>query len=113
MADFVIHLFLTIYPLGLEKGMATHSSICARRIPWAELVWRAAILGVTESQTCLSEWLTNTHTHTHTPFRIKIIWGRLLLQTSSKLRVFPFDLMYMLKVKYLENENNFPTAFLL
>ena len=41
----------------LEKGMATHSSILAWRIPWKEF-------HVTESDT--TEQLTHTHTHKHT-----------------------------------------------
>ena len=32
----------------LEKGMATHSSILAWRIPWTEGAWRATVRGVTE-----------------------------------------------------------------
>ena len=49
----------------LEKGMATHSSILAWRIPWTEepggieSPW-----GREESDT--TEWLTHTLTHTHT-----------------------------------------------
>ena len=35
----------------LEKGTATHSSILAWRILWAEEVWRATIHGVAESDT--------------------------------------------------------------
>ena len=35
----------------LEKEMATHSSIIARKIPWTE-----AVHGVAESQTLLSDW---------------------------------------------------------
>ena len=38
----------------LEKGMATHSSTLARRIPWTE-EWRATVPGVAESQTQLSD----------------------------------------------------------
>ena len=48
---------------ALEKGMATHSSILAWRIPWREEPgglqsirwWRAG-----------HAWVTHTHTHTHT-----------------------------------------------
>ena len=32
----------------MEKGMATHSSIIAQRIPWTEEPWRATVHGVTE-----------------------------------------------------------------
>ena len=35
----------------LEKGMATHSSILAWRIPWTE----ATVQGITKSQTQLSD----------------------------------------------------------
>ena len=35
----------------LEKEMATHSSILAWEIPWAEEPGRAAVDGVAESQT--------------------------------------------------------------
>ena len=31
----------------LEKGMATHSSILAWKIPWTEGTWRATVRGVT------------------------------------------------------------------
>ena len=33
----------------LEKGMATHSSILAWRIPWVEEPWWATVLGDSES----------------------------------------------------------------
>ena len=38
----------------LEKGMATHSSILAWRIPWTEEPGRLQPMGVTKSQTRLS-----------------------------------------------------------
>ena len=38
----------------LEKGMATHSSILAWRIPMDRGAWWATVLGVTESRTQLS-----------------------------------------------------------
>ena len=38
----------------LEKGMATHSSTLAWRIPWTEEPGRLLVHGVTESQTQLS-----------------------------------------------------------
>ena len=34
----------------LEKGMATHSSILAWRIPWTEEPWPAVVHGVAQSQ---------------------------------------------------------------
>ena len=39
----------------LEKGMATHSSILAWRIPTDRGAWRAAVLGVAKSWTGLSD----------------------------------------------------------
>ena len=38
----------------LEKGMATHSSILAWRIPMDRGVWWATVYGITKSQTQLS-----------------------------------------------------------
>ena len=38
-----------------EKGMATHSSTLAWRIPWREETGRATVHGVTKSQTQLSD----------------------------------------------------------
>ena len=38
----------------LEKGMATHSSILAWRLPWTRGAWWAIVRGVTRSQTQLS-----------------------------------------------------------
>ena len=40
----------------LEKGMATHSSILARRIPMDRGAWRASVHGVAKSQTRLSDF---------------------------------------------------------
>ena len=39
----------------LEEGMAAHSSILAWRIPMDRGAWRAAVHGVTKSQTRLSD----------------------------------------------------------
>ena len=39
----------------LEKGMATHSSILAWRIPMDRGTWRATVHGVTKSWTGLSD----------------------------------------------------------
>ena len=47
----------------LEKGMATHSSILAWRIPWTEEPGRIHSRG---SQRVEHSCGTNTHTHTHT-----------------------------------------------
>ena len=38
----------------LQEGMATHSSILARRIPIARGAWRATVHGVARSQARLS-----------------------------------------------------------
>ena len=46
----------------LEKGMATHSSILAWRIPWAEEPSSLQSMG---SQRDGHNWANNTHTHTH------------------------------------------------
>ena len=47
----------------LEKGMATHSSILAWRIPWTEKPGGLQSMG---SQRIRHDWATNTHAHTHT-----------------------------------------------
>ena len=47
----------------LEKGMATHSSILAWRIPWTE---EPGALQTMKSQRVRHDRVTNTHTHTHT-----------------------------------------------
>ena len=44
--------------LHLEKGMATHSSILAWRIPWTEEPGRLQSMG---SQRVRHDWVTNTH----------------------------------------------------
>ena len=38
----------------LEEGMATHSSILTWRIPMDRRAWKATVLGVSKSQTGLS-----------------------------------------------------------
>ena len=56
---------------SLKEDMATHSSILAWRIPMDGGAWRAAVHGVTKSQTRLSNLAYNiaihiqTHTHIH------------------------------------------------
>ena len=40
----------------LEKGMATHSSILAWRIPMDRGAWRAAVNGVAKRRTRLSDF---------------------------------------------------------
>ena len=46
----------------LEKGMVTHSSFLAWRIPWTEEPVGATVHGVAKSQTQLSDF---THSLTH------------------------------------------------
>ena len=46
----------------LEEGMAIHSSILARTIPWTEESGEATVLGGPESD--MTEHV-RTHTHTH------------------------------------------------
>ena len=46
----------------MEKGMATHSSVLAWRIPTDRGAWQATVRGVAKSWIWLS---THTHTHTH------------------------------------------------
>jgi len=48
---------------SLEKGMATHSSILAWRIPVYRGVWQATVHGVIKSQTQLNDLTTITTTH--------------------------------------------------
>ena len=40
---------------ALEEGMATHSSVPAKRIPMDRGSWQATVYGVVESQTRLSK----------------------------------------------------------
>ena len=48
-----------------EKGLTTHSSNLAWRIPWTEGAWQATVRSVTKSQRGLKQLRTHTHTHTH------------------------------------------------
>ena len=55
----------------LEKGMATHSSILARRIPWTEEPGGLhTVHGVAKSQTRLSDKHTYIHTQAY-----RELWG--------------------------------------
>ena len=47
----------------LEKGMATHSSILAWRIPIDRGAWEATVHGVAKSQTRLSNYTHTKHAH--------------------------------------------------
>ena len=53
----------------LEKGMVTHSSILAWRIPWMEESGTLQSMGL---QRVRHDWATNIHTYTHTPLYIPI-----------------------------------------
>ena len=46
---------------ALEKGMATHASILACKIPWTAGAWRSKVHEVAKSRTRLSD------EHTHAP----------------------------------------------
>ena len=72
----------------LEKGMATHSSILAWRIPWREEPGGLQSRG-SQSQTRLSDSLTLTHTHTHTQRQRK----------HKRMRVVPVLEWWVLKFR--------------
>ena len=59
----------------LERGMATHSSVLAWRIPWTK---EPGGLQSTELQRVRQDWVTNTHTHTHTHTHTQQLWIKLL-----------------------------------
>ena len=68
----------------LEEGMATHSSILAWRIPWAEEPGGLTVhfMG---SQRVSNNWATDhTHTHTHT-FMQFIIWYSLRMISTKPM----------------------------
>ena len=46
----------------LEKGMATHSSILAWKIPWTEEPDGLLLMG---SERVVHNWVTNIHIHRH------------------------------------------------
>ena len=59
-----IHAYICLYEYiceSVEKGMATHSSVLAWRIPSTEEAGGLQSMG---SQTVRHEWTTHTHTHT-------------------------------------------------
>ena len=73
----------------LEKGMATHSSILARRIPWTKKP------GGLQSLATVLEWLTHktyTHTHTHTQCNFKCLLKRDTggSQSERDVKMLPF-----------------------
>ena len=49
--------------LDLTKAMAPHSSTLAWKIPWSELAWKAAVHGVAEGRTRLSNFTFTFHFH--------------------------------------------------
>ena len=61
----------------LEKGMATHSSILAWRIPMDRGAWWAAVHGVAKSQTRLSD-------QAHTPIVLLAKSENFLLERSQR-----------------------------
>ena len=69
-------------PDSLEKGMATHSSICAWRIPWTGAWWatghRLVELDTTEH--------IHTHTHTHTHIHI-YVYIYIYIYTHKYIRI--------------------------
>ena len=68
----------------LEKGMVTHSSILAWRIPWTEETGGLQSMGLLRVQQDWSNW---THTHTHTQWRYQ--WcGEGGLRSQSEERHF-------------------------
>ena len=69
----------------LEKGMATHSSILAWRIPWTEEPGGLQSMG---SQRVREDWVTDTHIYKQrVSAKIKNMWARLLGQfLGNRLR---------------------------
>ena len=59
----------------LEKGMATHSSFLAFRVPWTRRLEGYSTWGCKESDTTEQ---VSTHTHTHL-----LLWGWLLLRGDT------------------------------
>ena len=72
----------------LEKGMETHSSILAWRIPWSEEPGRLQSMGL---QWVRHDWARNTHTHTHT----HITWLLSVLEVTWGFKWFSHRYTYM------------------
>ena len=73
----------------LEKGMATHSSIPAWRIPWTE---EPGGLQSKVSQRVRHDWATNTHTHTYThPARFRVWSSNVEAQENKHFRALISD----------------------
>ena len=65
----------------LEKGIATHSSILAWRVPWTEEPGGLQSMGL---QRVGHDWMTHTDTHTHTHTHTHTCSGRWkMLRTST------------------------------
>ena len=64
-----------------EKGMATHSSVLARRIPWTEEPGELQSMEVPKGWTQLS-----TYAHTHTDTKIKFYTTVEKLENSGKYK---------------------------
>ena len=66
-----------------EKGMVTHSSILAWRIPWPEKPEGLQPVG---SQRVGHNWVVNTHTHTHThTHKVITAWKKMFDMVMYKL----------------------------
>ena len=78
---------------SLEEGMATHSSILARRVPMDKGVWRAVVHGVAESR---HDWVTK-NTHTGTGIVYSTLHGLFYLVLPIDLRVGPVFSFYFTK----------------
>ena len=79
--------YMWIQSLGqedpLEKGMATHSSILAWRIPWTEVPGRLQSMG-SQSRTQLKQ--LNTHTHTRNGIQSRISLTKYFLKDYTWLK---------------------------
>ena len=64
LSQYVCMICMYSYIHSLEKGMATHSSILAWRIPWTE----KSLVGYSpwgHKESDMAEWLSLTHSLTH------------------------------------------------
>ena len=96
-----------------EKGMATHSSILAWRIPWTELPGRLQPLG---SQRAGYDWVTNTFTFTFFPkdgyefvkYQVgqKVCLGFSVPLYGKTRKIFFF---FFLPIQYMSGRNLFKT----
>ena len=71
---------------SLEEGMATHSSILAWRIPWAEKPDRSQNQTLLSSTRARVHTHTPTHTHPHTHTHTHT-WGQQEAAEGSRLQV--------------------------